>query len=183
MCTSSAPVFEERWPPVWLPSRASANVRVRLLDDVIPRSKEASLHLAITFVDWAPAPHDANLGMWRGVDLTLVPNTMLPVTIRYPQVATTLRERGDAGAGGVQQYDASFEVMAEVRNWGTTHAINNGLLCLQLGSSIASTAAQLPQIAASETIKVVLNLTAAVTDADLWWPWQMGEPVTVEIPP
>ena len=162
-------------------------MRVRLLDDVIPRSKEASLDLAITFVDWAPAPHDANLGMWRGVDLTLVPNTMLPVTIRYPQVATTLRERGDAGAGGgaggVQQYDASFEVMAEVRNWGTTHAINNGLLCLQLGSSIASTAAQLPQIAASETIKVVLNLTAAVTDADLWWPWQMGEPVTVEIPP
>ena len=49
-------------------------------DDTIPfnqqvscrgKTQEQAQDLAITFVDWAPAPHDANMGLWRGVGLEL----------------------------------------------------------------------------------------------------------------
>ena len=36
--------------------------------------------LAITFVDWNPAPPDKNMGLWRDVYLT----TSGPVALRYP---------------------------------------------------------------------------------------------------
>ena len=36
--------------------------------------------LAITFVDWNPAPPDKNMGMFRDVDIT----TSGPVALRYP---------------------------------------------------------------------------------------------------
>src|SRR3954465_285866 len=38
--------------------------------------------LAITFVDWNPAPPDKNMGLWRGVEIA----TSGPVAIRYPTV-------------------------------------------------------------------------------------------------
>src|SRR5882762_11315095 len=40
--------------------------------------------LAITFVDWNPAPPDKNMGLWRGVDIV----TSGPVAVRYPAVAS-----------------------------------------------------------------------------------------------
>ena len=40
--------------------------------------------LAITFVDWNPAPPDKGMGIWRDVYLT----ASGPVTIRFPQVIT-----------------------------------------------------------------------------------------------
>src|SRR5438552_13378103 len=42
--------------------------------------------LAITFVDWNPAPPDKNMGLWRGVDIV----TSGPVAVRYPAVASKL---------------------------------------------------------------------------------------------
>ncbi len=38
--------------------------------------------LAITFVDWNPAPPDKNMGLWRDVYLT----ASGPVALRYPAV-------------------------------------------------------------------------------------------------
>ena len=40
--------------------------------------------LAITFVDWNPAPPDKNMGLWREVYLT----TSGPVALRYPTVVS-----------------------------------------------------------------------------------------------
>src|SRR5437899_6242626 len=40
--------------------------------------------LAITFVDWNPAPPDKNMGLWRAVDIT----TSGPVALRYPTVVS-----------------------------------------------------------------------------------------------
>ena len=40
--------------------------------------------LAITFVDWNPAPPDKNMGLWREVYLT----TSGPVAVRYPAVVS-----------------------------------------------------------------------------------------------
>src|SRR5271169_1713523 len=42
--------------------------------------------LAITFVDWNPAPPDKNMGLWRDVYLT----TSGPVAVRYPTVVSKL---------------------------------------------------------------------------------------------
>src|SRR5713226_3626037 len=42
--------------------------------------------LAITFVDWNPAPPDKNMGLWREVYLT----TSGPVAVRYPTVVSKL---------------------------------------------------------------------------------------------
>jgi hypothetical protein len=42
--------------------------------------------LAITFVDWNPAPPDKNMGLWREVYLT----TSGPVALRYPTVVSKL---------------------------------------------------------------------------------------------
>ncbi|MBA7580951.1 Exo-beta-D-glucosaminidase [subsurface metagenome] len=40
--------------------------------------------LAITWVEWSPAPPDKNMGIWRDVLITATG----PVTVRHPQVAT-----------------------------------------------------------------------------------------------
>jgi len=40
--------------------------------------------LAITFVDWNPAPPDRNMGLWRDVEIT----TSGPVAVRYPTVVS-----------------------------------------------------------------------------------------------
>ena len=40
--------------------------------------------LAITFVDWNPAPPDRNMGLWRNVEIT----TSGPVALRYPAVVS-----------------------------------------------------------------------------------------------
>ena len=42
--------------------------------------------LAITFVDWNPAPPDKNMGLWRDVYLT----TSGPVAVRYATVVSKL---------------------------------------------------------------------------------------------
>src|SRR5258708_35194717 len=40
--------------------------------------------LAITFVDWNPAPPDKNMGLWRDVNIT----ARGPVALRYPTVVS-----------------------------------------------------------------------------------------------
>ena len=56
---------------------AGANV---LAIEVFPPDMKKDL--TITFVDWAPAAPDANMGIWQDVEL----RTSKPVAIRYPHV-------------------------------------------------------------------------------------------------
>src|SRR5207244_1821275 len=44
------------------------------------------LDLGMTWVDWNPAPPDKDMGLWRPVYLT----ASGPVTVRYPQVISTV---------------------------------------------------------------------------------------------
>src|ERR1039458_5963764 len=50
--------------------------------------------LAITFVDWNPAPPDKNMGLWREVYVT----TSGPVALRYPTVGPKLNLPADSPA-------------------------------------------------------------------------------------
>src|SRR6185369_13252948 len=54
-----------------------------LFVEVFPPQKN---DLAITFVDWAPAPPDQNMGLWQDVSLS----TSGPLAIRDPYVQTDL---------------------------------------------------------------------------------------------
>jgi len=150
----------------WLPENDQVSCR--------GRSKTEATDLAITFVDWAPAVPDANMGFWRGVELSLPP-AAAPVTIRYPQVATTLSKSNSF---------AHLEVMAEFHNWDPTRTVR-GVISVELGSLLTlmpasktstSTAPVVLTLAPGETRQVVINRTAAVSSDVLWWPWQMGQP-------
>jgi len=117
--------------------------------------------LAITFVDWNPAPPDKGMGIWRDVYLT----GSGPVTIRFPQVITKL----DLPAVD----KAHLTVTAELHN--QTAGPVEGVLKGQIENIAFS---QPVTLAASET-KVVtfapdkfaqLNLA----NPRLWWPAQVG---------
>jgi exo-1,4-beta-D-glucosaminidase len=70
--------------------------------------------LAITFVDWNPAPPDKNMGLWREVYLTATG----PVALRYPTVISKLNLPSSDSA--------RLTVTAQVKN-GTNHPVKGKL--------------------------------------------------------
>ncbi len=70
--------------------------------------------LAITFVDWNPAPPDKNMGLWREVYLTYSG----PVALRYPTVVSKLSPPANDSA--------QLTVTAQVRN-GTNQPVKGKL--------------------------------------------------------
>src|SRR5437764_5185893 len=70
--------------------------------------------LAITFVDWNPAPPDKNMGLWRDVYLT----TSGAVALRYPTVVSKLNPPTND--------NAQLTVTAQVKN-GTDQAVKGKL--------------------------------------------------------
>jgi len=117
--------------------------------------------LAITFVDWNPAPPDKGMGIWRDVYLT----TSGPVTIRFPQVITKLDLPAVA--------KAQLTVTAELHN--QTESPVTGVL-----------KGQIENIAFSQPVTLEKGETKVVTFAPdkfaqlnlanprLWWPAQVG---------
>src|SRR6266478_5065229 len=71
-------------------------------------------NLAITFVDWNPAPPDKNMGLWREVYLA----TSGPVALRYPTVVSKLNPPANDRA--------ELTVTAQVKN-GTNQAVKGKL--------------------------------------------------------
>ena len=117
--------------------------------------------LAITFVDWNPAPPDKGMGIWRDVYLT----SSGPVTIRFPQVITKL---------DLPAIDkAHLAVTAELRN--QTAGPVEGILRGQIEGIAFS---QPVTLAASETkvVTFVPDKFAQLNLANprLWWPAQVG---------
>jgi exo-1,4-beta-D-glucosaminidase len=119
--------------------------------------------LAITFVDWNPAPPDKNMGLWREVYLT----TSGPVALRYPTVVSKLDlPRNDS---------ARLTVTAQLKN-GTSHPVNGKLK------------GQIENIAFEQDVELAANESKDVTftpdqysqlifsNPRLWWPTQMGQP-------
>src|SRR6266496_2777476 len=122
---------------------------------------EASL--AITFVDWNPAPPDKNMGLWREVYLTWSG----PVALRHPAVVSKV----DSPANNA----AHLTVTALVKN-ASDHAVKGTLE----GRIEKIELSQPVELAPGESKNIVftpeqypqLNLT----NPRLWWPTQMGTP-------
>ena len=70
--------------------------------------------LAITFVDWNPAPPDKNMGLWRDVYV----RTSGPVAVRYPTVVSKLNPPAND--------NAQLTVTAQVKN-GTNAPVKGKL--------------------------------------------------------
>jgi len=117
--------------------------------------------LAITFVDWNPAPPDKNMGLWRAVCLS----ASGPVALRYPTVVSHVDASGNA----------QLTATALLKN-GSREAVKGTLK----GAIDKIEFSQDVELAPGENKDVTfdpdkfsqLNLTAP----RLWWPVQMGKP-------
>jgi exo-1,4-beta-D-glucosaminidase len=117
--------------------------------------------LAITFVDWNPAPPDKNMGLWREVFLTVSG----PVGLRYPTVISHVDATGNA----------QLTVTALLKN-ASKEAIHGTLK----GAIDQIEFAQDVELGAGENKDITfdpgkfpqLNLP----HPRLWWPVQMGKP-------
>ena len=124
--------------------------------------------LAITFVDWNPAPPDKNMGLWREVYLS----NSGPVALRHPTVLSKV----DSPAN-----DAAHLTVAALLKNGSDHPVKGTLK----GSIENVDFAQPVELAAGESKDVVfspeqypqLNLS----NPRLWWPAQMGTPNLYEL--
>jgi exo-1,4-beta-D-glucosaminidase len=119
--------------------------------------------LAITFVDWNPAPPDKNMGLWRQVYLT----TSGPVALRYPAVVSRLNlPSADS---------ARLTVAAQVRN-STDHTVSGKLK----GQIENITFEQPVELAANESKDISFSpeefSQLVFANPRLWWPAQMGKP-------
>jgi exo-1,4-beta-D-glucosaminidase len=119
--------------------------------------------LAITFVDWNPAPPDKNMGVWRDVYLT----TSGPVALRYPTAISKL----DPPAND----RAQLTVTAQVKN-GTAQAVKGKLK----GQIETVSFQQDVELAANETKDVTFTpeqfSQLVIANPRVWWPSQMGNP-------
>ena len=119
--------------------------------------------LAITFVDWNPAPPDKNMGLWRDVYI----KASGPVALRYPAVMSKL----DSPANNA----AHLTVTALLKN-GTDQPVKGTLT----GKIEKVEFSQEVELAAGESKDVTFapekfsQLNFA--NPRLWWPLQMGTP-------
>ena len=119
--------------------------------------------LAITFVDWNPAPPDKNMGLWREVYLT----TSGPVALRYPTVVSKLNLPTNDSA--------QLTVTAQVKN-GTDQAVK-GVLKGQIESVTFEQDVELgPNQAKDVTFTADKFTQLTFANPRLWWPTQMGKP-------
>ncbi len=118
--------------------------------------------LAITFVDWNPAPPDRNMGLWRDVEIT----TSGPVTLRYPAVVSKL----DSPAND----QAQLTVTALLKN--ATHHPVKGTLKGRIEKAEFS---QEVDLGAGESKDVTFRPEQFpllnINRPRLWWPAQMGK--------
>ena len=119
--------------------------------------------LAITFVDWNPAPPDKNMGLWREVSLA----TSGPVALRYPTAVSKLNPPANDRA--------QLTVAAQVKN-GTGQPVKGKVK----GQIEDITFEQEVELGPNETKDVTFTPDQfpqlAFSNPKLWWPAQMGRP-------
>ncbi len=119
--------------------------------------------LAITFVDWNPAPPDKNMGLWREVYLT----ASGPVAMRHPTVVSKLNPPANDSA--------QLTVTAQLKN-GSVQPVKGKLK----GSIEGVFFEQEVELSPSEVKDVTFTSQQypqlAISHPRLWWPAQMGHP-------
>ncbi len=141
------------------------------VDDCFPPENNTT-DLANSFIDWAPAPPDSNMGLWGRVELVVSG----PVAVAHPVVVTTLLAQG---SGNLR---AALDVGILVQNWAAASvAAGAADLRLELPELNVSATIPVPYLAAqSAPVTVWFNsslLPQLVVDSpQLWWPGHFGAP-------
>ncbi len=119
--------------------------------------------LAITFVDWNPAPPDKNMGLWREVNV----RTSGPVALRYPAVLSQVNSPANDSA--------QITVTAQVKN-SANHAVKGKLK----GTIEKTQFEQEVELSPNEVKDITFTpdkfSQLAFSEPRLWWPAQMGAP-------
>jgi len=117
--------------------------------------------LAITFVDWNPAPPDKNMGLFRSVEITISG----PVAVSYPTVVSKVDGDGKA----------HLTVTAQVKN-GASKPIK-GVLKGKIEAAEFSEEVELgPNEKKDLTFDPAQISQLNIENPRLWWPAQMGKP-------
>jgi exo-1,4-beta-D-glucosaminidase len=119
--------------------------------------------LAVTFVDWNPAPPDKNMGLWREVDVT----SSGPVALRYPTVVSKLNTPANDSA--------QLTVTAQVKN-GTNEPVKGKLKGQIENIDFEQDVELAPNEAQDVTFAPDKFSQLVVSNPRLWWPAQMGTP-------
>ena len=119
--------------------------------------------LAITFVDWNPAPPDKNMGLFRDVDIT----TSGPVALRYPAVIS----RVDSPAND----KAHLTVTALLKN-AANHPVKGTVKGLIEKTEFSQEVELGPGEAKDVTFTPEQFPQLNIDHPRLWWPAQMGKP-------
>jgi exo-1,4-beta-D-glucosaminidase len=118
--------------------------------------------LAITFVDWNPAPPDKNMGLFRDVEIT----NSGPVALRYPTVTSTVDSPGND--------KAHLTVTALLKN-GTNQPVKGTLKGriekIEFSQDVELGPAESKNVTFTPDQFLQLNLDSP----RLWWPAQMGK--------
>ena len=117
--------------------------------------------LAITWVDWNPAPPDKDMGLWGDVSLS----SSGPVAVRHPQVITTL---------DLPSLDAAhLTVTAEVNN-ATDRAVQGTLEgaieAIHFSQAVELGPHEMKRVTFTPETVPQLNLSRP----RLWWPYRLG---------
>src|SRR5437879_5609581 len=119
--------------------------------------------LAITFVDWNPAPPDKNMGLWRDVYITATG----PVALRYPAVLSKVNSAANDSA--------QLTVVAQDKNASDKPV--EGILKGRIEKTEFSQAVELaPGEAKDVAFEPDKFLQLRFAHPRLWWPAQMGTP-------
>ena len=119
--------------------------------------------LAITFVDWNPAPPDKNMGLFRDVDIT----TSGPVALRYPAVIS----RVDSPAND----KAHLTVTALLKN-AANHPVKGTVKGLIEKTEFSQEVELGPGESKDVTFTPEQFPQLNIDHPRLWWPAQMGKP-------
>ena len=129
--------------------------------EVFPPDPERDL--SITFVDWAPAPPDRNLGLWQDVLL----KTTGPVSIRDPFVGTDLILPSLAAA--------RLTVTADLTNL-TDQSVTGELAGWIEDARFSQNVKLAPYEMRTEAFTPDSFAQLTIANPRVWWPWQLGEP-------
>jgi exo-1,4-beta-D-glucosaminidase len=166
----------------------------RPMDRALPPSS-IDTDLSISFIDWAPAPADGSMGLWRDVLLAVSSDANTPmVAVRNPMVSAALTEPalltlelwcevhnaedqpliGTVSASVTLQAPVSATFPAQrkpltepVKLDTVTVTISNVHVPAHGSVTVSFTADMFPQLRIHAPSDAALH-------ALLWWPWQMG---------
>ncbi|MBZ5719339.1 MAG: beta galactosidase jelly roll domain-containing protein [Acidobacteriia bacterium] len=119
--------------------------------------------LAITFVDWNPAPPDKNMGLWRGVDIA----ASGPVAVRYPTVVSKV----DSPTNDKAHLTVSA-LVKNATNQPVKGTLKGKIKSIEFSQDVELAAGQVKDVTFTPDAFPQLN----VSSPRLWWPAQMGTP-------